>query len=619
MQDLVSIKKEINSLNNKAWQNRFELSQLSTQFAEHALELAEKHNLEQEQNISKLNILIVIIIKSEHDETTLKKILKIVDYFEKQHPDKNYINSIKYTAELFQKLGNLEKALKYCEKAIKTASKHNLMQQLADAFSLYSDIYSRMSDWDTALNYQYKALKIRKKINNTNAVASSMNLIARIYTLSGNFKLALEKYIETLNYRTKINDIEGMMWTHIGLASTYQKLKQLDKTEYHYSKCLKINEHFNDKICTLYCYLGIGNMKLDNNNEKEAEKLLLKALNIAKRTNNKLLVFDIYEALSETYERVGLFEKSLKFHKLFHKTKTSVINADLQNKLKNQLINFEIERSKREAEISHLKNVELKNTLSIVKEKNNQITDSIKYAHRIQFAIIHPMNIIKKFINEYFVLLMPKDIVSGDFYWMNVVNDKIFIIAADSTGHGVPGAFMSILGMSFLNDIIAVQKISKSDEILNTLREKIKIALRQDDTNTHDGMDISVCVIDKSKKKLQYSGAYNPLIIIRNSELSVIKGDRMPAGKYIIDDRPFTEHTINYISNDMFYIFSDGYTDQFGSDDYTKFKLMRFKKLLSEINTLKTSEQEKILKETFISWKGDNMQFDDVIVVGFRL
>lgn len=619
MQETDRILKEINDLNSKAWINRFELPDLSRQFAQQALKLSIENNFEQQTKISSLNIIITKIVQSEYTEKTLKELLKIIDFFELTEPDQNYLNALKYTSELYEKLGDFEKALKFCEKAINLASKLNLMQPLADAFSLYSDLYSRLNDWQTALSYQQKALKIRKKLNNKKAAASSMNLIARIHSLSGNYNNAIEKYKKTLNYRTEINDIEGLMWTHIGLASTYQKLFNTAKTEYHYSKSLKINEHFKDKRSTLYCYLGIGRMKLDADNQKDAEIYLLKALNLAKQINNKLLVFDIYEALSETYEKLELFEKSLKYYKLFHKTKESVVNTDLQNKLKNQLISFEVERSKRETEISHLKNVKLKNALATVEEKNIQITDSIKYAQKIQFALIHPMNILKNHIKEYFVLFMPRDIVSGDFYWLNVINNKIYIVAADCTGHGVPGAFMSVLGISFLNDIIVTQKHTETDKILNLLREKVKTALRQDDTNTHDGMDISLCVIDKNKKSLQYSGAYNPLIMIRNNELSMIKGDRMPVGKYIIDDKPFNKTNINYTENDKFYIYSDGYTDQFGDSDFEKFKLIRLKKLFSDIHKKNSKEQKTILKNTFNNWKGTNVQIDDVLVIGFSI
>lgn len=619
MKDISEIKKEIDELNRKSWKNRFELPQLSQQFAERAFELSVENNLKYKKNISKLNILISDIIQSEYDETTLKLILDVVDFFEAHDADYNFINALKYTAELYEKLGDFEQGLKYCERAINLASKLNLMQPLADAFSLYSDIYSRMNDWDTALNYQKKALKIRKKLENRRATASSMNLIARIYTLSGDFNTALKKYNETLSYRTEINDIEGLMWTHIGLASTYRNLKNYEKTEYHFTKSLEINEHFKDKRATLYCYFGIGNMFLDIKNPNEAEKYLLKALNLAKQINNKLLVFDIYKSLSEAYECLTRFEKSLKYYKLYHRTKESVLNTDLQNKLKNQLISFEVERSKREAEISHLKNVSLKNALATVEEKNVQITDSIKYAQKIQFALIHPMNILSKFLKDYFVLLMPKDIVSGDFYWLNIIENKVFIIAADCTGHGVPGAFMSILGISFLNDIIVGQEVYETDQILNSLRKKVKSALRQDSTNTHDGMDMAICVVDLQNNLLQYSGAYNPLLMIRDSELSVIKGDRMPVGKYIIDDKPFTKHLIKYQENDQFYIFSDGYTDQFGSDDYDKFKLHRFKEKILEIHNLDSKGQKNELKREFLEWKGNNYQLDDVLVIGFKL
>ncbi|MBN2892684.1 MAG: tetratricopeptide repeat protein [Bacteroidales bacterium] len=609
---------EIQFLNKEAWKIRFNDTKKSRKIAQKAYDLAVLHNYELGVNESLLCISVARFMLAENDEYILLDLIAVSEYFEKHTKDRNYIYSLKYTAEVYEKYGDLENAVKYCEKAVHAAEEFGCQEALADSYSLFGDIYVRMDDFKTALNYLQKALEIRKILENGYAIASSYNLIARTYRVSGSYADAFRYYEKALNYREDIDDFEGLIWTHIGLASTYAEVKKFESAEKHFFKSLKINEKFEDKRCQLYCNHGLGKIKTQSENYKEGLIYLQKALKIAEETNSKLYLFEIHLSLSNLYEKLNDDKKALNHYKLFHENKEDVLNNELQNRLKNQLVNFEIEKTKKEAEIYHLKNVELKEVNEQLSEKNTQITDSIRYAQKIQFALIHPINYLKNDLKDYFILFMPRDIVSGDFYWLNKIDNKIFVIAADCTGHGVPGAFMSILGISFLNEIININNIYESDLILNELRKNVKVALRQDDTNSFDGMDISLCVIDIEKKTLQYSGAFSPLILVRNNELQIYKGDRMPIGRYIADDKLFTKQEIKLKENDKFYIFSDGYTDQFGGENYEKFKLARFRDLILKVQNQTFIEQKQTFRNVFKDWKGDGMQFDDVIVVGFQ-
>lgn len=255
-----------------------------------------------------------------------------------------------------------------------------------------------------------------------------------------------------------------------------------------------------------------------------------------------------------------------------------------------------------------------------IEEKNQHITSSIEYASRIQQALLPPEELIQRNLPNHFVLYKPRDIVSGDFYWLKQIDDSIFYATADCTGHGVPGAFMSMLGISFLNEIVNKKHINKPSEILNELRKKVKLSLRQTgkDNESKDGMDIAVCVLNNKNLTLEYAGAYNPVYIVRKGELHEIKATRNPIGIYL-REVPFENHKFQLEEGDLIYTFSDGYVDQFGGNENTKFKASKFKKLLLEISDKPLKEQEEILDKTIIEWQGDAEQTDDIIIFGVKL
>jgi serine phosphatase RsbU (regulator of sigma subunit) len=256
-----------------------------------------------------------------------------------------------------------------------------------------------------------------------------------------------------------------------------------------------------------------------------------------------------------------------------------------------------------------------------ISAKNKSITDSIEYAKRIQTAILPSEEFAKEFLPEHFILFRPRDIVSGDFYWMTKKDNLLVLIAADCTGHGVPGAFMSMLGVSFLNEIVNRHNVTTASEILNSLRTDIKKTLGQEgkEGEAKDGMDIALCILDLENMKMQYSGAYNPLYLFRNNEFIEVKADRMPIGIYIKEKDSFTNNEIDLQKGDVFYIFSDGFQDQFGGEDGQKFKTKNYKKLLLEIHQKPMAEQREILDSTVDTWRGEWEQVDDIIIMGIRV
>ena len=296
------------------------------------------------------------------------------------------------------------------------------------------------------------------------------------------------------------------------------------------------------------------------------------------------------------------------------------VNLELEQKVQERT--KEISEQKEEIE-SQRDEIEAQRDLVFAQKR--EITDSIGYAQRIQAAILPHKTYLDRVIPEYFVLYIPRDIVSGDFYWIKELNSSIVIVAADCTGHGVPGAFMSMLGITLLNELLVEGSIDKPGEILGQLRTKVKAMLVQEGTirDQKDGMDMAIAVIDKEKRELQFAGAYNPLYLIREvkgetSLLFELKGDKQPIGIHW-EETDFTNQVISLEENDSVYVFSDGYVDQYGGDHRKKFKTWKFKELLLSVQAESMEKQKQLIEETFDKWRGNIEQIDDVCVIGVRV
>jgi serine phosphatase RsbU (regulator of sigma subunit) len=350
----------------------------------------------------------------------------------------------------------------------------------------------------------------------------------------------------------------------------------------------------------------------------------------------QILIFSIGLA-----QRMRMDEKEKKI------AQKKIINQLIENeKLKDQ-VNRELEQKvqERTREISEQKEEiesqrdEIEAQRDLLFSQKKEITDSIGYAQRIQVAILPHKTFLDNLIPEYFVLFKPRDIVSGDFYWIKEVESKIVAVVSDCTGHGVPGAFMSMLGITLLNELFVEGNIGKPAAILEQLRTKVKAMLVQEGNirDQKDGMDMAIAVIDQKRRELQFAGAYNPLYLIREMEqvtgkepgskspvkgegamLFELEGDKQPIGIHW-EEKDFTNHIMTLKENDAVYLFSDGFVDQYGGDQRKKFKTGRFKELLLSLQSESMAKQEKVLEEAFEKWRGPNEQIDDVCVIGVRV
>ena len=271
-------------------------------------------------------------------------------------------------------------------------------------------------------------------------------------------------------------------------------------------------------------------------------------------------------------------------------------------------------REKEQAlELIEVQKVELE-----LKDKN--ITDSLIYAQRIQEALLPSETYFRNHFKDSFILFRPKDIVSGDFYWIGEKGEKVFIVAADCTGHGVPGALMSMIGLKLIEKTINEDNIEIPSEILAVMSKELeKTFSREKNIGTiiRDGMDIGLCIIDRKRKKVEYSGAFFPLYLIRDGSLVEIAADKIIIGMNP-DKTPYTDHEIDLLDDDIFYLFSDGYVDQFGGAENKKFMYRRFRYLLLTIHNFPVNDQKAILEDNIKTWMGLNEQVDDMMVIGFR-
>jgi serine phosphatase RsbU (regulator of sigma subunit) len=253
-------------------------------------------------------------------------------------------------------------------------------------------------------------------------------------------------------------------------------------------------------------------------------------------------------------------------------------------------------------------------------DQRRELMSSLKYASFIQTAVLPDQKYMENTLKDFFVFHKPRDIVSGDFYYCVRKEDYIVVAAGDCTGHGVPGALMSIMGISFLNEILSIRGPIRSSRILNLLRERVMKALHQrgHELENKDAIDMSLCVFHPKTKELQFSGANNPLFHVRNNVLTEIKADKMPVGVDAIEENSFTNHSMQLKPGDTVYLFSDGFPDQFGGPEDKKFKYGPFRELIIGISDRSLEEQKKELERVIMAWKGDSFQVDDILVLGIQ-
>jgi serine phosphatase RsbU (regulator of sigma subunit) len=418
------------------------------------------------------------------------------------------------------------------------------------------------------------------------------------------------------------------------ISEVYYHINDFKNAVKFLNQCKVLGEELDFTLMKIHCLSLFGKIAIQQKDFELAASLLEKALALSESIKNKERSFKILKDLSEVNEIKGDFQKALSYYKEYQKLKESTLNSDNQQKLKTLAQKLETEKLIKEADIEKQKNAELNEAYELIEQsskkiklQHKEIGDSIKYAERIQRAILPSKELIESLFPASFIMYRPKDVLSGDFYWVSKVVTKKkenFYLAsvADCTGHGVPGALMSLIGNNFLRLCEKEASVNSPADALNFINKGLLKTLRQDATKAtiYDGMDISFIALDYHVMKLYFSGAKSVIFVVKKGEVTRYKGDSHPVGPFISDDiLPFSNQEIDIEKGDMVYLTTDGYIDQFGGEQGKKFMVKRFVKMLSEIYAKPVTDQLKQLEETFYTWKGDGNHIDDVCVMGIRI
>jgi len=486
----------------------------------------------------------------------------------------------------------------------------NLDLQLEYAYCLGNTglVYSKLSDFDKAENFLLRAIEMLTDLGDERAVTEYTIEYAGILQHKGEIKNAIACATKSFNSAVKTGSKEYERDAAHTLARLYEISDMFDSA-YHYQS-LFINA--NDSIKNYETIQQMADMRT----EFEVAKMQTEVETLEKnKLFQSIVIVGMAIILLLALGIILLYYSSLK--------RSRKLTAALDER--RVLLEKQSAELKDKNEKIIRANEELKELYEVTNSQKEEIISSINYAQRIQQAILPPEAYITELIHENFILYKPVEIVSGDFYWIKQINQYIILVSADCTGHGVPGAFMSMLGISYLNEIVQRKSITQANQVLNELRKEIKHSLRQTGKKeeSRDGIDMALCVIDTNKSIMQYSGAYNPLYIISNIEgkpvLREFKADMMPVGVHFSGDKSFTNHEIQLEIGDTLYLSTDGLIDQIGGSNNTRFGNKNFKKLLLEIYSQPLFEQKEILEQTLNDWMGEHPQRDDILVIGARV
>ncbi len=546
---------------------------------------------------------------------------------------------------------NYTNSLDYFQKFLSSQIEKGNEKGIGRAYNNLGAVYRAIDDYSEAIQCYEKALRINLKLNDINGLSSTYNNLGVLHEYLNLFAQARDFYKKSLGIEFDLNDLEGISTSYLNLGGINLKLQNYDiAIEYceksiiicdslNYNHTLEINY---DILYQIYKKTGDSEKALlylekfydlKNNRINEESNTQIAELELIYQTDKKQQEIELLSKQKKQKEILNII--GLSGLAIFSILFIILIRTNKFRKKNNQILqlrNAEVMQQKEEIEAQRdeieAQRDEIKRQIDLSELQTNKIlnqkkdiTDSIEYAKHIQIALFPDKITLQRILKKGFCLFKPKDIVSGDFYWVAEINNKSIIVAADCTGHGVPGAFMSIIGINFLNEIVYDEQITKPSEILSLLRRKIiKTMVHANRINeSKDGIDLALVVIDYNKMNLEYAGAYNHLYYIRDHMLNVIKADRMPVGISEKSIAPFTNHTIDIQKGDLFYMFTDGFADQFGGPRKKKFRVGNLRELLLDIHEKEMTEQKRILYETFINWKGTQPQVDDVLSIGIKI
>jgi serine phosphatase RsbU (regulator of sigma subunit) len=561
---------------------------------------------------------------------------------------------------VYQNISNYKKATEYYKEGAKLAEKIGNKKLLAQAYNCFGNLFALQKQLSQASEYFNKALVISKEINDVRKVAVILSNLANIeYSkayVSNDYTNCNLVYKEALEWAVLAKDTEMQISTVGNWGMSYSDEGKFDLSieKLNYAINLAKESNHQSDLISLYHYLGRTQTFM-----KQYDKALAsygESLRLAFEFKDVDFQSENYFCLAELNYDIGKYKEAYDFFEKFKTTEDTLTNKAVINELNTIKIKYDTEKKQKEIELLKVNankdkimkislligslfllalafllfnryklksktNLLLETQNAIITEKNKDISDSINYAKKIQDAILPNSNDIKKVFPNSFVLSMPKDVVSGDFYWFTENETYKIFVVADCTGHGVPGAFMSMIGTTLLNNIVNERKNYRPDIILNELRKSIITDLKQgEDSQNKDGMDVSLICINKETNVLQVACANNPIWIVKQDNLLIeIKADKQPIGYVSSNQKDFTLQSLELEKGDIVYQFTDGFADQFGGIKGKKFKYSQLKEIIIGLKSTSINEQGDVLKQVFTKWKDNVEQIDDVLISGIKI
>ena len=618
-------------------------------------------------------------------------IQKALEYYFKSLKINEEIKDVTGTAEslnniglIYNEKGDISQALEYYHKSLMLHESINYKIGMATALNNIGAIYQHQGDLQRALTYYNKSLKLEEETNNLSVMAGLLHNIGAIHKLLGDSAKALIFLNKSLKIAEETENLPGMAHCLNSIGSLYQVLGQKSLALEYWQRSLKIWEKINDKQGMALVSNHIAIALFDLGETAEALKYAEHSLKLAKELDFPENIKDATGTLSKIYSKTGKWKEAYELQVLYKQMSDTINSIEGRKAFLLKSFQYEYEKkaiadsiksveehkvfdaqlkqqkiqktalycgiglvtlfalfmynrfrvTQKQKEIIEVKEKETQQQKQIIEEKHKEISDSINYAERIQRSFLATKELLDKNLKEYFVLFQPKDIVSGDFYWAaELLNGHFVLAVADSTGHGVPGAIMSLLNITSLEK--AIERHSYPSEILNHTRKTIIDRLKKDGSaeGGKDGMDCSLMSVDFTNSQMTIAAAQNPVWIVRNvsssdpdnhrdenaKEFIEIAYDKMPVGKHDNDHVSFKQQTVTLKKGDMIYAVTDGFADQFGGAKGKKFMQKRLKELLISVSDQKPYRQKEILSETLKKWAGGLEQVDDITLVGVRI
>ncbi len=625
-----------------------------------------------------LILLVCVSIKAQVDP--VDSLWAVIKNSKASKKDKG--ESALLLGEIYFNKNRLAEALENFHLSLKYAVEINDISLKANCLNNIGIIYNRNGNPTKCISFIEECLKLRLQINDSSGLAQTYNNLGYFYQLKGDFKKAHGLISKAVQIQEKINDQQGLGYSLVNLSKTYYRNGDLDTAFICLSKSLKAREDVKDKRGISESLTELAKIKLDKKEYAESEKFASKALRVAKEIEHTISIRNAAEVLYKLYKLKNNISGALQMHELFvlmkdslssERNRKSSLQKEFQIAYDKKLATDSIKQQEadkvkdaqikaQESELKQEKTMKvalysgtilllifggfmfnrykiMRRQRNIIEEqkhltetqnelletKQKEILDSINYAKRIQYTLLANSEFLQNNLPQHFIFFNPKDIVSGDFYWAVKKEDRFYLAVCDSTGHGVPGAFMSLLSIGFLNEAITQQHIEEPNKIFDFVRQKLIDNISKE--GQQDGFDGILFCIDTKKArpdehpfgrgKITYAAANNSPTLVRNNETVILGSDRMPVG---IGQKKesFELFDIDIKKGDCIYLYTDGFADQFGGENGKKFKSKKLLEVLRSLGGTPLEEQKTILLNTFANWKGSLEQVDDVCILGIR-